>query len=36
MWRMHQLHCDLYNAARQERIDAYRLAGKSIGFAALC
>jgi putative transposase len=26
----------LYNAARQERIDAYRLAGKSIGFAEQC
>jgi putative transposase len=36
MWRMHQLHCDLHNAARQERMDAYRLAGKSIGFAAQC
>jgi hypothetical protein len=26
----------LYNAGRQERIDAYRLAGKSIGFAEQC
>lgn len=36
MWECHKLHCDLYNAALQERIDAYRLAGKSIGFAAQC
>ena len=36
MWQCHRLHCDLYNAALQERIDAYRLAGKSIGFAAQC
>jgi putative transposase len=36
LWQCHKLHCDLYNAALQERIDAYRLAGKSIGFAAQC
>jgi len=36
LWQCHKLHCDLYNAARQERIDAYRLAGKTIGFAAQC
>ena len=28
LWQCHKLHCDLYNAARQERIDAYRLAGR--------
>jgi len=32
-WQSHNLHGDLCNAARQERIDAYRLAGKFIGFA---
>jgi transposase len=36
LWQCHKLHCDLCNAARQERIDAYRLARKSIGFAARC
>ena len=36
MWKVHKLHCDLYNAALQERNDAYRLAGKSIGFTAQC
>jgi putative transposase len=36
LWQCHKLHCDLYNAAREERIDAYRLAGKSIGFAEQC
>jgi putative transposase len=36
LWRCHTLHCDLYNAALQERIDAYRLAGKSFGFAEQC
>ena len=36
MWRTHKLHCDLRNAALQERIDAYRLAGKTISFAAQC
>lgn len=36
LWQCHKLHCDLYNAALQERIDAYRLAGKTIGFAAQC
>ena len=36
LWQCHKLHCDLYNAARQERIDAYWLAGKSIGFAEQC
>jgi hypothetical protein len=32
----HKLHCDLEKAAVQERIDAYRPAGKTIGFAAQC
>ena len=32
LWQCHKLHCDLYNAARQERIDAYRLARKTISF----
>jgi putative transposase len=36
LWQCHRLHCDLYNAALQERIDAYRRAGKTIGFAAQC
>ena len=27
-----RLHCELYNAALQERIDAYRKAGKSISY----
>jgi putative transposase len=27
-----RLHCELYNAALQERIEAYRKAGKSIGY----
>lgn len=27
-----RLHCELYNAALQERIDAYRKAGKTIGY----
>jgi putative transposase len=36
LWQCHKLHGDLYNAARQERTDAYRLAGKSIGFAEQC
>jgi len=27
-----RLHCELYNAALQERIDAYRKTGKSIGY----
>jgi putative transposase len=31
-----RVHCDLYNAALQERIDAYRKAGLSIGYAAQC
>jgi ribosomal protein L37AE/L43A len=30
LWQCHKLHCDLYNAALQERTDAYRLAAKSI------
>ena len=34
LWEFHKLHCDLYNAALEERISAYRLAGKTIGFAA--
>jgi putative transposase len=34
--RLCALHRALYNAALQERIDAYRLAGKSIGYAAQC
>ena len=34
MWKTHKLHCDLHNTALQERIDGYRLAGKTIGFAA--
>jgi hypothetical protein len=29
---MRRLHCTLYNAALQERIDAYRLAGKTLTF----
>jgi len=36
LWECHKLHCDLYNAALKERISAYRLAGKTIGFAAQC
>lgn len=36
MWQCHKLHCDLYNAALQERIDSWRLARKSIRFAAQC
>jgi putative transposase len=28
--------CELYNAALQERRDAYRMAGKSVGFAEQC
>jgi putative transposase len=28
--------CELYNAAVQERRDAYRIAGKSVGFAEQC
>jgi putative transposase len=36
LWQCHELHCDLYNAALQERISAYRVAGKTIGFAAQC
>ena len=35
-WRCHKPHCDLRNAARQVRIDAYRPVGKTIGFAARC
>ena len=27
-----RLHCELYNAALEERIDAYRKAGKSISY----
>jgi putative transposase len=34
--RLCDLHRALYNSALQERIDAYRLAGKSIGYAAQC
>ena len=30
------MHCDLYNAALEERISAYRLTSKTIGFAAQC
>jgi hypothetical protein len=33
LWQCHRLQ---YNAALQERNDAYRLASKSIGFAAQC
>ena len=36
LWECHKLHCDLYNAALEERISAYRLASKTIGFAAQC
>ena len=36
MERRRGLHRALYNAALQERIDAYRLAGKSIGYAEQC
>ena len=36
LWQCHKLHCDLYSAARQERIAAYRFAGKAIGFAQQC
>ena len=36
LWRCRKLDCDLSNATRQERIDAYRFAGKTIGFAAQC
>ena len=36
MERVRGLHRALYNAALQERIDAYRLAGKSIGYAEQC
>lgn len=28
--------CELYNATLQERRDAYRMAGKSVGFAEQC
>lgn len=28
--------CELYNAALQERRDAYRIAGKSVGFVEQC
>ncbi|HWZ20351.1 MAG TPA: helix-turn-helix domain-containing protein, partial [Ktedonobacteraceae bacterium] len=31
-----KLLCETYNAALQERRDAYRLAGKSIGFSRQC
>jgi putative transposase len=34
LWQHHKLHCDLHNAAF--RSGAYRLAGKTIGFAAQC
>jgi putative transposase len=34
--RHKRLHCDLYNGAHQERIDAYRLSGTSISFADQC
>ena len=36
MERVRGLHRALYNAALQERIDAYRLAGRSIGYAEQC
>lgn len=36
LWQCHKLHCDLYNAALEERISAYQKAGKSIGYAAQC
>ena len=36
LWQCHKRHCDLYNAALEERISAYQKAGKSIGFAAQC
>ena len=36
LWECHKLHCDQCNAALEERISAYRLAGKTIGFAAQC
>ena len=36
LWECHKLHCDLHNAALEERISAYRLAGKTIRFAAQC
>ncbi|WP_231480536.1 helix-turn-helix domain-containing protein [Thiomonas sp. FB-Cd] len=29
-----RLHCELYNAALEERIDAWRKAGKSISYYA--
>ena len=31
-----ELLCETYNAALQERRDAYRLAGKAIGFSQQC
>src|SRR5262245_17530786 len=34
--RLHDLHRMLYNAALEERIEAYRKAGKSISFADQC
>jgi putative transposase len=36
MWQCHKRHCDLYNAALEERISAYQKTGKSIGYAAQC
>ncbi len=36
MWRIHRAHCDLYNAALQERRDAWRKQRLSIGFAEQC
>lgn len=36
LWQTHKRHCDLYNAALQERIDAYRKVGKSISYVDQC
>ncbi|RYF20366.1 MAG: hypothetical protein EOO77_08165 [Oxalobacteraceae bacterium] len=36
MWRIHPAHCELYNAALQERRGAWRKQRLSIGFAEQC
>ena len=36
MDRLHDLHRHLYNAALEERIEAYRKAGKSISYFDQC
>ncbi len=36
MERLCDLHRGLYNAALQERVDAWRLARKSVGYAEQC